>query len=356
MPAALADFLLGELSVSTRKTLLGALCDGYLTGWRQEDLLTRKLAGIIQARSSWLPSRWQAMFMAVPEALDLEEGPKRFGQRLAAEPDPYRASLASGIAAPHDVGFMAAVHSAWLAAIPSPESEVSARRVLAWITPRDAPQLESDRGASAVQRLLMPWQSKMAPADLRSVLLPALTTAYGDPRRDRPEFWTLVSDDARRVIFRWLAGRSMEAFIDVVSRAEAAGAYSAQWASRRRFWMGLYEKGRIDEAWVALTRDAQAIAASLFQQTKDPAYESYGKQEGARKKTCLLVMRIGNLIVVEGSHDFRVHVFRTEDTAAPRLYASGYDAESFLLPVGHHDARMHDTAGNWMRWVERKIR
>lgn len=357
LPSSVQSFLIEELALCTRKTLLGALCDGFLPGWTSGTSRTRWLAQMLVARAAWLPARWQSLFQAVPEALDAETGAIQFGQWLATQTDPYRAVIAKGILAPHETGFMAHVHAAWLAALPTIRDEAAIRRVLAWIIPHQAPALDGDRGAKAVARLLMPWQRELPPDNVQSFLPATLTTAYGDPRKERPEFWILVGDDARKVMLRWLAGRSMEAFIEVVTRAEAGGGHREQWSNRRRFWMGMHKRGRIDEAWVAFTKDAQAIAEGLFRETHDPAYSAFGMQDGSRKDTCLLIMRVGRKIIVEGSHNFRVHVFEFGEVRAPTLYAAGYNVDDIILmPREHPQTKVHDAPGNWMRWVEDKVR
>lgn len=356
LPSSVQSFLNEEIACCTRKTLLGALCDGFLPGWAPGTPRTRWMVQVLVARAAWLPARWQSLFQAVPEVLEADTGATQFGQWLATQADPYRAAVAKGIMAPHETGFMTHAHVAWLAALPTIRDEAAIRRVLAWITPHKAPTLDGDRGASAVAKLLLPWQREMPPDNVLSFLPAALTTAYGDPRKERPEFWMLVGDDARKVMLRWLAGRSMEAFIEVVTRAEAGGGHREQWSSRRRFWMGMHKRGRIDEAWVAFTKDARSIAGRLFRETHDPAYSAFGMQEGSRKDTCLLIMRVGKMIIVEGSHNFRVHIFSEDKTDAPKLYAQHYDPAEFILPVGHTDARMHDVAGNWMQWVEDRAR
>jgi hypothetical protein len=188
------------------------------------------------------------------------------------------------------------------------------------------------------------------------MLLEKLLTAYGDPRKESEHFWSLVAQSCKRAILRWLAGQQMEAFLDVVTRAEGKGdtTAQAQWQVRRHFWMGMFEHGRIDEAWAAFTSEARSIAKLRYQQTRDRAYRNYGLQEGGRKDTCLLIMRLGNKIVVEGSHNFRVHVFSNDDPRAPSLYGDRYDVDTFLLPFPHENARIH--VGQWREWVLEKIR
>jgi hypothetical protein len=353
LPAEPEAFLLRELRQCTRMTLLGALCDGFLAGWDANHSLTVEVGQIIQERAAWLPKAWQAIFRSVPELFDAVAGALTFGRWLAAQADPYRAALGKGVSAPHGPGFMVQVHAAWLATLPEPTDEPAARRMLAWLRPAGAAVLDGDRAVQVVQRLLSPWRDKMPSTGLRTLLLNALTETYGDPRRDNPQFWAQVGEDGRRVVLRWLAGQRMEAFLDVVSRAEERIDGGDQWPARRRFWMGLYEEGRIDEAWPSFGTDAQAITDQLARTTGDSAHSSYGRQL-TRRNTSLLIMRIGQNVIVEGSHNFRVHVFRQDARGCPRLYENQYDVDAFILPDHHPDARRH--IGDWMSWVRARIR
>lgn len=346
------DFLLRELRCTTRRSLLGALCDGYLTGWVAREPRTSELARIIQARAAFLPRFWQIAFRATPESLDPADGAIRFGRWLAAQADPYRAVIARGILAPHGPGFMTEAHAAWLSALPEPVDEPTIRRMLAWIHPSGTPQLQGGRAAIVVARLLRPWGNAMPPKPLRTFLLDEFVRYRGDPRRENAHFWNEVGEDGKRTLMRWLAGQRMEAFLDVVSRSEEKSDAGDQWPARREFWMGLYEEGRIDEAWPSYGTEAQTIADELTRTTGDRAYAAYGRQL-SRKNTSLLIMRVGRHIVVEGSHNFRVHVFRLSENTPLTLYQSEYAVDDFILPDPHRDARRH--VGNWMEWVREKI-
>jgi hypothetical protein len=356
MTQPVALFLRRELAQTTRATLLSALSEGYIAGWMPADRETRWMQSIIVARAAWLPREWQQRFVLAPALLDPEEGHREFGHRLATEPDPFRAAQELGISAPHGPGFMRHVHMAWLAALPEAVDDSTVDRILRWIVPSGAPKLDDDRAAAAVARLLNPWQRRMPPPNLRAKLVKAIVGAYGDLRKENSHFWHQVGDAGRRVVLRWLAGQRMEAFLEVVSRAEAQGDFSAQWAARRRFWMGMFQNGRIDDAWASYSKAARAIAVDLYRKTDDAAFREHARQIGSRKTTCLLIMQVGEFVVVEGSHNLRVHIFRATDQNAPKLHADRYDVEEFLLPTGHPDARMHDAAGNWMTWVQDRVR
>jgi hypothetical protein len=155
------------------------------------------------------------------------------------------------------------------------------------------------------------------------------------------------------VVVRWLAGESIDALLAIITKSTQ----THMWPPRHVFWKGLYDKGLIDEAWVALSPAAIRNAAAMFEETKDQVYTMTGRQVAGsnRKETCLLIMRIRRYTVVEGSHDYRIHVFHSSDPAAPSLYQDAYDAEKMILPANHQDTRIHDGYDHWHRWVEQRI-
>lgn len=355
MPRQIRDFLSREIKVCTNDRLLGALCYGFIFSWKPQDERLRGLANIIEKRANYLPEKWQNLFRRTPDLLDLDNGGTSFGQWMVHERDAFQSVIARGISRPHGPGFMEHAHAAWLQALPVLDNEAAIEGVLAWIVPESCDVLAGERGSAAVSRLLEPWLSVNPPDKIRARLLTKLVDAYGDLRNDNSHFWTLINERARRVLLRWLAGRQMEAFLDVVSRAEE-GNSRGQWASRHSFWKGMYDQGYIDEAWVAFTEDAKSIARRRFTETGDQAYTGYGNRVGPRRDTCLLIMSIRNKIVIEGSHNFRIHVFSKGDPQAPKLYAERYDVDHFLLPHPHDDARVHDEPGGlWREWARKKL-
>lgn len=191
------------------------------------------------------------------------------------------------------------------------------------------------------------------PADYREQCTARLIDRFGDPRRDKPAFWALVGGEGKRVLYKWLARKSMEAMFEVVTKAATDVDNARLWTNRKRFWLGLYEAGRIDEAWVVLGQEAVPFARALHEQTGDKSFLNYGRQSG-RSDTSLLLMKIGSKTVVEGSHNFRVHIFPTRLRETPQLYSDSYDLDDIVLPANHDDARSH--IGGWMDWVRERIR
>lgn len=353
VPADLRRFLDAEAEVTSEVRLLDAIAQAYLEGWEPDSSQTTYLHRLIVSRTEKLPGHWQILFTNFPEFLDLAAGPRLIGKRMTHVDSPYRWLRDNGLSAPHGPGFMRHVHAAFLIQSRDPETLADLERLLAWASPPGSVPLDDNRAAEIVDLILSPWTKRNCPASYRDGLLARLIDHYGDPRRDNPAFWDFVADANRRVLYKWLARSSMEAMFQVVTEAERNSDHSHHWPERRRFWMGLYEEGHIEEAWVALGEEVVPVARHLYQRTGDKSFLSFGIQT-PRRSTSLLMMRIGRKIFVEGSHSFRIHVFPTPTRTSPQLYASEYILQDILLPQPHADARMH--IGDWQSWVSDRIK
>ena len=92
------------------------------------------------------------------------------------------------------------------------------------------------------------------------------------------------------------------------------------WAPREKFWLTLYNQKRIDAAWVAFSDAGAALARRKAGNRTIP----FGRQTagGDRSGTCLLILKIGGKIVVEGSSNSKIHIFDERNPRAPRLLST----------------------------------
>jgi hypothetical protein len=299
-----------------------------------------------------LPYNWAKCVGAIPDLLDPDAAPDILGALMVRQGDAYSWLVYSGVPAPHVGELMNLAHVEWLKVLPDPVSEPQIQNLFSWLSPPGRPPLQGDSVAKTIEKLVHPWLSVSAGEDIRVLILDFVVATYGDPRNQRADFWALVSDRHRKVLMRWLAGQSMDALLSIITKSTA----NHMWPPRHRFWKGLYDRGLVSEAWVAMSPAASADADDMFKRTSDAIYTMSSRQVArSRKDTCLLIMRIGPYTVVEGSHDYRLHVFHSEDPAAPRFYESEYNAEDLTLEMGHRDTRIHDAHGQWMKWAEQRL-
>lgn len=354
LPPSLEDFLRAEISASTNVALLQAVCEAYLEEWNATSVQTIWLRGVIKERFEHLPANWQRAFSSLPELLADIEGPDALAARMVLEQAPYKWLVANGVAYPHAGAFMRELHTSFLRAISPIDARDRIDVLFRWILPAGKPSMENGPAAEAIDKLLEPWTRKQPDAELRTYLLDLLMAVFGDPRNQKPEFWSLVSPDSRKVVVRWLAGQSMDALLAIITKVTTK---NHMWEPRHRFWKGLYDRGLIEEAWIALSREAISIAGELLKNTQNPIYSMVSRQtaKGDRKDTCLLIMRIQRFIILEGSHDYRVHVFDQNDPHVPKFYEETYDADAMRLPAHDPNTKIHDQFGAWRQWVESRI-
>jgi hypothetical protein len=108
-----------------------------------------------------------------------------------------------------------------------------------------------------------------------------------------------------------------------------ATADARHWNERRPFWLGYYEMGAIEDAWVAF--GPKAISrAGRFEHT-------YARLDNASDTAhSALILRIRDLIIVEWSHNGRCSFFpRVGKSWTPELYAPRYN---FLVLHRESDA------------------
>jgi len=96
------------------------------------------------------------------------------------------------------------------------------------------------------EALLLPWVSSQPTDPIKHELMSFLLKHYNDPRI-RKNLWHTVSNDATDVMIRWLNGRTLQVFFEIL-RATA----DQIWQYRQKFWTAYFERGYIDEAWVAM--------------------------------------------------------------------------------------------------------
>jgi len=142
---------------------------------------------------------------------------------------------------------------------------------------------------------------------------------YGDPRLERHR-WVGVDEESQAVMRRLLVAESLDLFFRLIARH----AESKHWAYREAFWKHYFGQEVIDDAWVAL---APAAAAEVSGQD----IGAFGKVQGGDQGQSGLIMRIGDLIVAERSHNGACCVWLAGDPASPEMHRSSYSGQSLRI-------------------------
>ncbi len=348
----LRDFYCAEIRASTRVTFLAAMLSVYIDSYEPGAPHTRALGVALKEARLRMGGRGMDLVTRIPALLDPVSAPEAIAALMGDMGDVWAGLKGIGLRAPHAPGVMDHAHLAYVRRLqPGLGRRAEMDRLFAWLKPERQPPRTSGAG-EAITALLSPWLSGDPSKDDVTHLTQTLVGFYGDPRVNPGGAWASVPQAQRDVILRWLTGENIRFFLDVVSQVED----SHMWEPRRAFWLGLYEQKRIDAAWVAFSDLAVDFAASTLSGREGVHTLRYGIQTalGRRRNTSLLIMKVASKIVVEGSHDYKVHIFGINDQKAPKLYQKNYDCEH-IKSIPGSEARTHDRFLAWQNWVLERI-
>lgn len=350
------DFIYAEIAASTSETLLSGLFRTYLDSFVIDSPHGATLASTLGEARLRMSSGVRLLLESMPELLDPISGPDRLADRMTKMSDPYTELIRLGIRNPHGGGFMDLAHLALTSRV---RSHLSERTLIdwyiRWLRPPGKEEARTTGAEAAIEALIHPWLNKSPDDELRSYLVETLIELFGDPRIKSGGVWGGIDACHMAIVHRWLTREDMRFFTGVVDATQN----SAMWPPRRDFWLKLYDEGKIDAAWAALSMEGfQYAIRHLMRQDAKNAHTRVGYQAGRpNTNTSLLIMKIGNKIVVDGCHNYRTHVFDASDPMAPKLFDKGYECDEIMR--ASPSAKAHGSSKNgmepWRRWVRDMI-
>jgi hypothetical protein len=190
-----------------------------------------------------------------------------------------------------------------------------------------------------IQFHLAPWLTgkDSPPTSTKLDVQSWLLKRFGDPRlpKHRNDGWRGVGDRELRVVYRWLTGETLNQFFSIIDEL----ALERQWEYRKAFWKAYYDKELLSDAWVALGPAASRFARRAFSGKLTAA-----QLDGATDEQSVLLMRIGDLIVAEWSHQGKCRAWKDGNKNAPKLYELSY-TRSDLVRKSIHIVEHHQQDG-----------
>lgn len=234
-------------------------------------------------------------------------------------------------------------------------------RLLEWVGRLNAPVSKTAHRVPFANALLTPWIHHRPPDMIKTRLVDFFVKEYGDPRMsgNREYAWQGVSPQALAVILTWLSGDTLRGFMRVLQQTA-----DDIWSYRQKFWMAYYDAGHIQEAWLALGYQAAAIAKRLQVNAQGMGYGRL--VSGATPNQSVLLLKIGQLVFAEWSHNGALRAFQDHEPAAPKLYRPIYHGSELrdTISMDFHDGtnqnpelrHMNSAGGTWQRKARDFIR
>lgn len=345
----LREFYYAEIEASTKRTFLDSMLSVYLGSYQPGADHTKHLAKAMTRALPRVGSSAKQLVENIPEILDPAGAPAAIATRMMGMVDCWSGLKEIGLRSPHAPGVMDHAHLAFVDKMrPALKGRTGLERLFSWLKPAGQ-QARMSGAAEAITVIIEPWLKQDPPPDDLAFITESLLGLYGDPRVDGGGAWAGITKAHLDILMRWLTGENIRFFLDVVSAVEV----SHMWEPRRKFWLGLHEQKRIDAAWVAFSGSGVELATKWLRSKGSRGALAFGRQTagGSRAETSLLVLKIGKKIIVEGSHNYKVHIFDESNKGSPKLYQLEYDCDL----IRHKSNAEKPHLGDWQGWVLERI-
>lgn len=345
------DALISQVVHLQRRAAYLALIDAYLDGFAIDDDDVDRLARALAATAATWPWReadlWPERFAAF-NLLDPADAPKRLATAMLRADAPPRAILeAAGLQSDGrrkgglaEAGFREACG---MVAGSAPKSAAPLQdRLIAWGLDGAQALAFPKAWPDFACALFKPWQVEEPPAAHKTVLIDSALAHAGDPRVNEGKWRPVRSafGEAYDVVVRWLTKASVEQFFDIVS--ETMVDRPDMWAQRRAFWTQYLKNNAISAAWVAFGADGAERAKRAARTSGDRGLSMFGRLSSGNGRTSqhsALIMTIGDLTVVEWSHNGKCYIWKRsdEDQATDRVFRIGQGKDVHVhFPLAVH--------------------
>ncbi|MDC1341382.1 EH signature domain-containing protein [Oceanospirillaceae bacterium] len=198
--------------------------------------------------------------------------------------------------------------------------------------------------------LLGHWQRQESDPDeaTKNVIQNFMVGQFGDPRINKV-IWN-DAGEAKSVLLRWLVAQSLDLMLQVLSASNDTG----HWKDRAKFWRGYIKQDVVTDAWVVFGRDASQVARRMVDD-EEITKGGFGKLHGggAQSMHSVLLMRIGDLVISEWTHDGKVRFFSHGRSNTPAFYMPIYHPH--LVRDDRYVKKAYAHHASWKRQVSQFI-
>ena len=345
------NFYFAEIYITTKKSLLNAAVKTYIETFEPFANHTERLGNALKSNLERFSPIICKVLKHLPNFFEPRQIVRDLVLKMISAERPYQHLIDLGLRSPHGQGLMDYVHKEFIERIsPKLNEDSTCNKLLDWLKPSGKPARQQG-AVEAIDAIISPWLRNDPDIERQSIITRRLVEMYGDPRKNSGYPWFKIKTEHRYVFMRWLTGENLRLLFDAISETND----NHMWTDRREFYLGLHKQNRIDAVWIAFAEAGYKEAKSILK-GENHGFE-FGKQvaRGYRKNTSLLILKIGSKIVVDGSHSYKVHIFRETDPRAPKLFLPEYNCESIRLSADSDNKLCTSHHPSWRTWVEMRI-
>ncbi|WP_068088987.1 EH signature domain-containing protein [Polycladidibacter stylochi] len=353
-----------------KKRLFKILATVYLSQFRKDRPGLTAVSKALQIGAIQIGQPWQQL-QENYALYDRDNGPKRIAQ-VALQQNYSVPQLMRDLGLSDQSalsGFSQAVTSSILKSLSADTSNEHLRRlelVRQYALDESQSQLFAGQDVEIATALIEPFvKSQQKPDDeVKDSFLDTLIGLFEDPRLN-PGRWVKMGP-LKEEIISWLTKQSLRQFLDIVDRITNEPSEKAMWQYRRAFWEAVYQKDLIKGAWVIFADDGATATRNHYGKEVQFGRFFKGGSKAARSSHAVLLLRIGNGVVADWSHNGKVNIWSNYDARkAPKLYKNWYNTDEVRYYVGQgnintpeHFVQIHSSPQtySWQKAVAERIK
>lgn len=179
--------------------------------------------------------------------------------------------------------------------------------------------LRNQHRALLADSILLPFLSANVAPGLQPITQSLMLKHYSDPRINRSE-WNGVDQRAVQIMKSWLIKDSLDFFFKLLEGIVQGTTATQHWKYRQAFWRAYLEKEVIKDAWVILSPHLYEKAKHV----EDFNEKTVGIVSSVTAEHACLLMRIGNLVIIEWNHNGSCHIISNNADRLPEFYKKYY--------------------------------
>jgi len=345
---SLINRLLRQVEVAAKTGLYHALLKGYLLIAKPNDRLSGLIRTFLRSKKKYFNDRVSARVVEF-ELLGEMPGRKLASMLMLDQNQTPQAILAAARfnSRGEGAGFLKAAFTECCELLSKDGSPERLQRFLGYSN--DGAIFSADI-ALYTKALLGYWETSGRDPDesTKAQIQNLLIGLFGDPRINKTK-WDQAGS-SKSVLLRWLVAQSLDLMLQVLSASNDTG----HWKDRAKFWRGYIKQDVVTDAWVVFGRDASQVARRMVDE-EEINKGGFGRLHGggAQSMHSVLLMRIGDLVISEWTHDGKVRFFSNGSPNAPTFYMHTYHPH--IVRDDRYVKKAYAHHASWKRQVSQFI-
>ena len=166
---------------------------------------------------------------------------------------------------------------------------------------------------------------------------------FKDPRKS-PGTWTGYEKE-KQIYTKWKLNTAMGAFFDLLDKScEGNTDASRMWKPRKTIIKALFDQGHIKEAWFLLGPKAKKDSTKYLPE----GFKDYGTLHQTAEERTVILIKVGDYIIAEGTFMFALRIWRTDNQYAPKFYQDRYNEDQLK---DRPDEKVGHSTEQWLNLI-----